>query len=92
MFVALLPDWTRWPKRHASAQPAVGDPVRGHLQRDRHHRAGILLSLRGVRYTPEQCVKLLSRNLYVYGLGGIVARSSWDPHRPRHPVRTGNVA
>ena len=33
----------------------------------------IPLSLRGVRYTPSSASKLLSRNLYVYGLGGITA-------------------
>jgi K+-transporting ATPase ATPase B chain len=33
----------------------------------------IPLSLRGVRYTPSSAPKLLSRNLYVYGLGGIIA-------------------
>ena len=33
----------------------------------------IPLSLRGVRYTPGSASKLLSRNLYVYGLGGIIA-------------------
>lgn len=33
----------------------------------------IPLSLRGVRYTPSSASKLLSRNLYVYGLGGILA-------------------
>ncbi|MCV7428549.1 potassium-transporting ATPase subunit KdpB [Mycobacterium montefiorense] len=33
----------------------------------------IPLALRGVRYTPSRASKLLSRNLYVYGLGGIVA-------------------
>ena len=33
----------------------------------------IPLSLRGVRYTPSSASKLLSRNLWVYGLGGIVA-------------------
>jgi len=32
----------------------------------------IPLSLRGVRYTPASASKLLSRNLYIYGLGGIV--------------------
>lgn len=32
----------------------------------------IPLALRGVRYTPSSASKLLSRNLYVYGLGGIV--------------------
>lgn len=33
----------------------------------------IPLALRGVRYTPSQAAKLLSRNLYRYGLGGILA-------------------
>ncbi len=33
----------------------------------------IPLALRGVRYAPTSASKLLSRNLYVYGLGGIVA-------------------
>jgi potassium-transporting ATPase ATP-binding subunit len=33
----------------------------------------IPLALRGVQYTPSSASKLLSRNLYVYGLGGIVA-------------------
>ena len=33
----------------------------------------IPLSLRGVRYTPASASKLLTRNLYIYGLGGIVA-------------------
>jgi K+-transporting ATPase ATPase B chain len=33
----------------------------------------IPLALRGVRYTPSHASKLLSRNLYVYGLGGLVA-------------------
>jgi K+-transporting ATPase ATPase B chain len=33
----------------------------------------IPLALRGVQYTPSSAAKLLSRNLYVYGLGGVVA-------------------
>jgi potassium-transporting ATPase ATP-binding subunit len=33
----------------------------------------IPLSLRGVRYTPSSASKLLSRNLYIYGIGGIIA-------------------
>jgi K+-transporting ATPase ATPase B chain len=32
----------------------------------------IPLALRGVRYRPSSASKLLSRNLYVYGLGGII--------------------
>ena len=33
----------------------------------------IPLSLKGVRYTPSSASKLLSRNLLIYGLGGIIA-------------------
>ncbi|MDO3401035.1 potassium-transporting ATPase subunit KdpB [Mycolicibacterium neoaurum] len=33
----------------------------------------IPLSLKGVQYTPSSASKLLSRNLYIYGLGGIIA-------------------
>jgi K+-transporting ATPase ATPase B chain len=33
----------------------------------------IPLALRGVRYTPSSASKLLNRNLYVYGVGGIIA-------------------
>ena len=33
----------------------------------------IPLSLRGVRYTPASASKLLSRNIYIYGLGGVIA-------------------
>jgi K+-transporting ATPase ATPase B chain len=33
----------------------------------------IPLALRGVQYTPSSASKLLSRNLYLYGLGGIIA-------------------
>nr|WP_230985163.1 potassium-transporting ATPase subunit KdpB [Microbispora oryzae] len=33
----------------------------------------IPLALRGVRYRPSSASKLLSRNLYLYGLGGIIA-------------------
>jgi K+-transporting ATPase ATPase B chain len=33
----------------------------------------IPLSLRGVKYRPSSASRLLSRNLYVYGIGGIIA-------------------
>jgi K+-transporting ATPase ATPase B chain len=33
----------------------------------------IPLALRGVKYRPSSASKLLSRNLYLYGLGGIIA-------------------
>jgi K+-transporting ATPase ATPase B chain len=33
----------------------------------------IPLALRGVRYHPSSAAKMLSRNLYLYGLGGLIA-------------------
>ncbi|MET0416174.1 MAG: potassium-transporting ATPase subunit B, partial [Actinoplanes sp.] len=33
----------------------------------------IPLALRGVRYRPSSASKLLSRNLLIYGLGGVIA-------------------
>jgi potassium-transporting ATPase ATP-binding subunit len=33
----------------------------------------IPLALRGVRYKPSSAAQLLARNLYLYGLGGIIA-------------------
>ena len=53
-------------------QPAVGDPVGGHLQRDHHRRPDPAVPARG-EVPPSSASKLLSRNLYVYGLGGIIA-------------------
>ena len=32
----------------------------------------IPLALRGVRYRPTSAAKLLSRNLWIYGLGGLI--------------------
>ena len=32
----------------------------------------IPLALRGVRYTPSSAAQMLRRNLYVYGLGGLI--------------------
>jgi len=36
----------------------------------------IPLALRGVRYKPTSAGSLLSRNLLIYGLGGLIAPSS----------------
>ena len=33
----------------------------------------IPLAMRGVRYTPSSAAKLLSRNLWIYGVGGLIA-------------------
>ncbi len=47
----------------------------------------IPLALRGVRYKPSSASALLTRNIWVYGLGGLILPFARDQgHRPRHPV------
>ena len=51
----------------------------------------IPLALRGVRYKPSSASAMLRRNLYIYGLGGIVAAvPRHQAHRPDHPVHPRN--
>ena len=51
----------------------------------------IPLALRGVRYQPSSASAMLRRNLYIYGLGGIVAAvRRHQAHRPGHPVHPRN--
>ena len=50
---------------------AIGDSLRGHLQRADHRRL-IPLALKGVEYRPVGAAALLRRNLLIYGLGGLV--------------------
>jgi potassium-transporting ATPase ATP-binding subunit len=33
----------------------------------------IPLALRGVRYTPSSAAQMLRRNIYIYGVGGLIA-------------------
>ncbi len=49
----------------------------------------IPLALRGVRYRPASASQMLRRNLYIYGLGGIVlAVHRYQSDRPHHPVHS----
>jgi K+-transporting ATPase ATPase B chain len=70
MFVAIFPglDLINVMRLH-SPESAIGSAV---IFNALIIAALIPLALRGVRYTPSSASKLLSRNLYVYGLGGIV--------------------
>ena len=58
-------------QHHAAAQPAVRDPVRSHLQRADHHRADPAGAARRP-LPPGSASQMLRRNLYVYGLGGLI--------------------
>ena len=70
MFVAAYPG-ARRAQRHAAADPAVGDPLGGHLQRADHRGADPAGPAR--RALPAASApRLLRRNLLVYGLGGLV--------------------
>ena len=57
MFVALFPGLDV-DQRHAATQSAVGDPVRGDLQRDHHRRADPVGAARRSVHT-EQCVEVV---------------------------------
>ena len=47
----------------------------------------IPLALRGVRYRPRSAAAMLRRNLWIYGLGGIIAAvRRHQAHRPARPV------
>ena len=52
----------------------------------------IPLALRGVRYRPCSASNMLRRNIYIYGVGGIIlAVHRHQGHRPAHPILPGNV-
>ena len=55
------------------ATPRLRDPLRGHLQRADHHRAGAARPASGVQYRPVSADRMLRRNLAIYGLGGLIA-------------------
>ena len=55
------------------ATPAVGDPLRGHLQRADHRRADPARPARRALPAVISAAHLLRRNLLIYGLGGVVA-------------------
>ena len=59
-------------QRDAPAVAGVGDPVGGDLQRADYCCADSA-GAAGVRYRPMSAAALLQRNLWVYGMGGIVA-------------------
>ena len=78
-------------EHHAAAQPAVGDPVRGDLQRDRHRRADPAVAARCALH-PEQRVKAVEPQplrLRPRRHHRPVHRHQAD--RPGHPTLPGNV-
>ena len=71
MFVVVYPGLHRLNVMQL-AQPGVGDPVRDHLQRTHHHRADPAGACAGSATRPSSASAMLRRNLYVYGLGGLI--------------------
>ena len=53
--------------------PRVGGHLGDHLQRDRDPAADPAVAARASRYRPIGASALLRRNLWIYGLGGIIA-------------------
>ncbi len=72
MFSGVLPG-ARRAQRHGPAQPAVGDPLGGHLQRPDHRRPRAARPARASSSAPNRPRAVLRRNLLIYGLGGLVA-------------------
>ena len=71
MFVVAYPGLDRLNVMNLSS-PAVGDPVRGHLQRPGHRRAHPAVACAACATGPTSASQLLRRNLLVYGVGGLV--------------------
>ncbi len=88
MFVGVFPGLHRL-NVMAPAQPEVGDPVRDHLQRARHHRADPAGAARRARTRRARPRQMLRRNLAIYGLGGLIVPflgiKLIDLRRPVHP-------
>ena len=61
----------RRPERHAPPFARKRHPLGGDLQRPDHPLL-IPLALRGVTYKPIGASALLRRNLFIYGLGGVI--------------------
>ena len=59
-------------QHHEPGQPAVGDHLGDHLQRDRDPAADPALAARRA-LPPDRRERSLRRNLWIYGLGGIIA-------------------
>ena len=72
MFAGGLPGPGR-AEHHAAAQPGVGDPVRGHLQRADHRRADPAGPARRAVHGPAAPSSCCAATCCVYGLGGIIA-------------------
>ena len=78
-------------EHHAAAQPAVGDPVGGHLQRDRHHRADPAVAA-GCALHAEQRVKAVEpQPLHLRPRRHHRAVHRHQADRPGHPTLPGNV-
>ena len=62
MFVVAYPGLDR-AQRHGAAQPGVGDPVGGHLQRPDHRRADPAGAARRALHAAARASQMLRRNL-----------------------------
>ena len=60
-------------QHHAAAQPGVGDPVRGHLQRAHHRRADPAGAARACATGRPARARCCAATCCIYGLGGIIA-------------------
>ena len=78
-------------EHHAPAQPAVGDIVRGHLQRARHHRAHPAVPARCPLHAEQRFKAVEPQPLCVRPRWHHRAVHRHQAHRPRHPTPSRNV-
>ena len=70
MFVGVFPQLNSLNIMHLS-QPALGDPVGGHLQRADHRRADPAGAAGRAASAPPARPAILRRNILIYGVGGV---------------------
>lgn len=96
MFMMVIPQCGA--EHHEAGLSHQRHSVRSDLQRH-HHPCLIPLAMRGVKYKPMSASKMLTRNMLIYGLGGVIVPFiigikvidliAADDARPRHGNVTG---
>ena len=90
MFVGVVPR-PGPAEHHAAAQPAVGDPVRGDLQRARHHRAHPAVAAGRALHTEQRVKAVEPQPLHLRPRRDHRAVHRHQADRPGHPTLPGNV-
>ncbi len=90
MFAALYPSLGR-AQRHAAGHPAVGDPLRGHLQRADHRRADPARPARRALPAHQRRAPAAPQPADLRARRRRRPVRRHLPHRPRRPLHPGNL-